>query len=99
VGLTDFDDQPGAMGSVRFGLTGVESNHQTKPVTLSETFSETNSQDVSITGGTCATTLAANTARTLTVTFKPGTLGTESATLSISDTPDPHNVSLTGTGP
>ena len=80
-------------GSVRFGLSGVASfavtNHQTQPVNLSEGFSGTNAADFSITGGTCTASLAASTSCTLTVTFKPGVLGTETATLSISDSPDP----------
>ena len=92
-------------GSVKFGLTGVVAfsitNHQTQPVTLSETFSGTNHSDFSITGGTCTATLGALKACTITVTFKPGALGTESASLSIFDSPDPlgpHAVALS-TGP
>jgi len=91
--------------SVRFGLKGVATlgitNHQTRPVTLSETFSGTNHADFSITGGTCTSTLGASQACTTTVTFKPSVLGTESATLTIADSPDPlspYNVALS-TGP
>lgn len=80
-------------GNVRFGLTGVAAfsvtNHQTQPVSLSESFSGTNAADFSITGGTCTSTLAASTSCSITVTFRPGVLGTESATLTISDSPDP----------
>ncbi len=79
--------------SVKFGVKSMKSfsvtNHQTQPVTLSKGFSGTNAADFSITAGTCATTLAANTACSIVVTFKPGALGTESATLSVSDSPDP----------
>ena len=79
--------------SVKFGVKSAKSfsvtNHQTQPVTLSESFSGTNAADFSITGGTCTTTLAAQTACTIIVTFTPGALGTESATLSVSDSPDP----------
>jgi Cep192 domain 4 len=82
-------------GSVRFGLTGVNSfavvNHQKQPVTLSESFSGTNAADFSITGGTCTSTLAASSSCTITVKFTPGVLGTESATLTIADSPDPLN--------
>jgi hypothetical protein len=95
-------------GSVKFGSTATTSltvtNNQTQPVTLSESFSGTNAADFSITGGTCPTapaTLAAKTSCKVTVTFKPGALGTESAMLSVSDTPDslgPYDVALT-TGP
>jgi hypothetical protein len=94
-----------AFGSVKFGVNsplafGV-TNHQTQTVTLSETFTGTNHADFSITGGTCTATLGALKACTITVTFKPGALGTESASLSISDSPDPlgpHAVALS-TGP
>lgn len=92
-------------GSVTFGLTGVGSlaviNYQTQPVTLSESFSGTNPTDFWVTGGTCTNTLAANSSCSLVVTFKPGVLGTESATLSVTDSPDPlgpYTVALS-TGP
>ena len=92
-------------GSVKFGVKALSSfsvtNHQTRTVTLSESFSGTNVADFSISGGTCTTTLGAGKACTLTVTFKPGALGTESATLSISDSPDPLSPYLVAlsTGP
>ncbi len=80
-------------GSVKFGAKPAASfsvtNHQTRAVTLSESFSGTNASDFSVTGGTCTTTLSAGKACSLTVTFKPGVLGIESATLSIADSPDP----------
>jgi hypothetical protein len=80
-------------GSVKFGVKSAPSfsvtNHQTRPVSLAENFSGTNAADFSITGGTCTTTLPASSSCTLTVTFTPGALGIESATLSISDSPDP----------
>ena len=92
-------------GSVKFGLKGIEAfsviNYQTQRVTLSESFSGTNAADFSITGGTCTTTLAAKTACSITVTFTPGVLGTESATLTVADSPDslsPYAVALS-TGP
>ena len=80
-------------GSVKFGgkalLSLSVTNHQTRTVTLNESFGGTNAADFSVTGGTCGTTLAAGKACSISVTFKPGALGTESATLSISDSPDP----------
>jgi centrosomal CEP192-like protein len=80
-------------GSVKFGTKSVKSfsvlNHQTQPVTLSESFSGTNGSDFSKTGGTCTTTLGAGSSCTITVSFEPGVLGTESATLAILDSPDP----------
>ena len=92
-------------GNVKFGLMGVNVfsaiNHETQPVSLSESFSGTNAADFSITGGTCTSTLAANTSCTINVTFTPGALGTESATLSVADSPDPlspYTVALS-TGP
>ena len=64
-------------------------NHQTRSVTLSKNFGGTNAADFSITGGNCTTTLAAKRSCSIIVTFTPGALGTESATLSVSDSPDP----------
>jgi hypothetical protein len=79
--------------SVKFNVKSAQSftvtNHQTQQVTLSESFSGTNAASFSLTGGTCTTTLGAGKACTVTVTFTPGALGTESATLSLSDSPDP----------
>jgi hypothetical protein len=92
-------------GSEKFGLKPALSfsmtNHQTRTVTLSESFSGTNAADFSVTGGTCTTTLGAGKACSIIVTFKPGALGTESATLSISDSPDPLSPYLVAlsTGP
>jgi alpha-N-arabinofuranosidase len=92
-------------GSEKFGLKPALSfsstNHQTRTVALSESFSGANTTDFSVTGGTCTTTLGAGKACTIVVTFKPGALGTESATLSISDSTDPlspYTVALS-TGP
>jgi hypothetical protein len=82
-----------AFPSVKFGASSVKSfsvtNHQSQAVTLGQSFSGPNASDFSIAGGTCTTTLGALKACTITVTFKPGALGGESATLSISDSPDP----------
>jgi trimeric autotransporter adhesin len=92
-------------GSVKFGLREERAlgvvNHQTQPVTISENFSGMNAADFTITGGTCTTTLAAKSACAIIVTFAPGALGTESATLTVVDSPDPlspHTVALS-TGP
>jgi hypothetical protein len=80
-------------GELKFGVKSAKSfsvrNHQTQRVTLSKTIGGTNAADFSITGGTCATTLAARTGCTIIVTFTPGALGTESAALSVSASPDP----------
>jgi trimeric autotransporter adhesin len=82
-----------AFGSLKFGVKSAQSftvtNHQTQQVTLGKTFSGTNPADFSISSGTCTTTLAAAKACTIVVTFTPGALGTESATLSVADSPDP----------
>ena len=92
-------------GDVEFGSTGVNVfsvvNNQTQPVTLTESFSGTNFADFTITGGSCTGALAAKTACSITVTFTPSVLGTESATLSVADSPDPispYPVAIT-TGP
>jgi len=92
-------------GSVKFGVKAVLSfsviNHQTQPVSLGEGFSGTNSADFSISGGTCTANLGALKSCTIIVSFTPGALGTESASLSVSDSPDPlapYTVALS-TGP
>ena len=80
-------------GDVKFGAKGVQAfavvNHQSQPVTLSESFSGPNATDFSVSGGTCTTTLAADKACSIIVSFSPSVLGTESATISVSDSPDP----------
>jgi hypothetical protein len=65
------------------------SNRQTNAVSLSPSVSGPNAADFSITGGTCTATLAAKTSCSIQVTFTPGVLGSESATLTVSDSPDP----------
>jgi hypothetical protein len=68
----------------------------------SESFSGTNAADFAVTGGgTCGTTLAAMTSCSQKFNFTPGALGTESATLVISDNPDlasPHNIPVAVAG-
>jgi hypothetical protein len=76
------------------------SNKQTNSVslTLPPGFSGTNSNDFSQTGGTCMATLAAKASCTLIVTYAPTQLGTESATMTVTDSPDtlgPYTVSFT----
>jgi len=92
-------------GDVKFGAKGTEAfsvtNHQSQPVALSESFSGSNPSDFSVSGGTCGTILDALKACSLIVTFSPNALGTESATLSVADSPDPlspYTVTIT-TGP
>jgi hypothetical protein len=92
-------------GDVKFGAKGIEAfavvNHQSQPVTLSESFSGANPSDFTVGGGTCTSTLDALKACSIIVYFKPSVLGTESATLSVSDSPDPlspYTVALS-TGP
>ncbi|MGC2445032.1 MAG: choice-of-anchor D domain-containing protein [Candidatus Binatus sp.] len=94
-----------AFGSVKFGVRSMRSfrvtNHQTQRVSLSESFSGANAADFSVSGGTCGTTLAATSRCSIKVTFRPGALGNESATLTVSDSPDPlspYTVALS-TGP
>jgi hypothetical protein len=60
-----------------------------------------NAADFSVTGGSCTTTLGAQKDCSIIVTFRPGALGTESATLTVADSPDPlspYTVALS-TGP
>jgi hypothetical protein len=92
-------------GDVKFGAKGTEAfsvtNHQSQPVALNESFSGANPSDFSVSGGTCGTTLDALTSCSIIVSFSPSVLGTESATLSVADSPDPlspNPVAIT-TGP
>lgn len=82
-------------GSVKFGVKSPQSfsvtNHQTQPVSLSESFTGTNAGDFTISGGSCGTTLAASSVCSIIVTFTPGALGTESAMLTVFDSPDPQS--------
>ena len=80
-------------GSVKDGSKAVKAivvhNYQTNSVSLGEGFSGPNAGDFSVTGGTCTSTLAAKTACSLIVTFAPTAVGTESATMTVTDSPDP----------
>jgi hypothetical protein len=89
-------------GSVKDGTKAVKviavHNYQKIPVSLSEGFSGSNTGDFSVTGGTCTSTLAAASACTLIVTYAPTATGTESATMTVTDSPDslgPYTVSFT----
>jgi len=80
-------------GSVKDGSKAVKviavHNYQTNPVSLSEGFSGANAGDFSVTGGTCTSTLAKTSVCTLIVTFAPVAVGTESAIMTLTDSPDP----------
>jgi hypothetical protein len=79
--------------SVKFGAKTAKSfsvtNRQTRSVTIGETIGGTNAADFSITGGSCTANLAAKATCSILVTFKPGALGTESAAMTFTDSPDP----------
>ncbi len=88
-------------GSVKDGSKAVKGvvvyNYQTNPVSLSESFSGPNAGDSSVTGGTCTATLAAKASCSLYVTYAPTAMGTESATMTVTDSPDllsPYTVSF-----
>jgi hypothetical protein len=92
-------------GKVKFGVKAIGAfsivNHQTQSVTLSKSLGGFNAADFSITGGTCTATLGSDKACSIVVTFAAGALGTESATLSVADSPDPlspYHIALS-TGP
>jgi uncharacterized repeat protein (TIGR03803 family) len=82
-----------AFGSVKDGSKSVKAivvhNFQTSSVSLSEGFTGANPGDFSVTGGTCTSTLAAKAVCTLIVTFAPTAVGTESATMTVTDSSDP----------
>jgi uncharacterized repeat protein (TIGR03803 family) len=84
-----------AFGSVKDGSSKTKSitvhNYQTNAVslTLPPAFSGPNAGDFSVTGGTCTSTLAAKSTCTLIVTYAPTALGTEAASMTVTDSPDP----------
>jgi outer membrane protein assembly factor BamB len=89
-------------GSVKDGTKVTKAilvhNYQTQSVTLSEGFSGPNAGDFSVTGGTCTSALPKASICTLIVTFAPTATGTESATMKVTDGPDPlgpYTVSFT----
>ena len=57
-----------------------------------------NAADFSITGGTCASSLAGKSSCTYTVTFTPSQVGAETATLSVNDADGTQTATLNGTG-
>jgi hypothetical protein len=88
-------------GSVKDGSKAVKvivvHNYQANPVSLSKGFSGPNATDFSVTGGTCTSTLAKASVCTAIVTFAPTAAGAESATMTVTDSPDPlgpYTVSL-----
>jgi hypothetical protein len=98
--------------SLSFGGQNVGSSSSASPVMLSNTgtasltissiaIAGTNSGDFAVATGTaCSTSLAAGANCTINVTFTPTIIGSESASLSVSDnaTGSPQTVPLTGTG-
>lgn len=82
-------------GSVKEGVKAVKAitvhNYQTRPVslTLPPPFIGPNASDFKVTGGTCTSTLAKTSACLLDVTYTPSGVGTESATMTVTDSPDP----------
>jgi hypothetical protein len=97
-----------AFGSVKIGSSKTKSitvhNYQTNAVTLTlpPTFSGLNAGDFSVMGGgTCTSTLGAKSTCTLVVTYAPTALGSEAASMTVTDSPDPlgpYTVAFT-TGP
>ncbi len=94
-----------SIGNTKFGVKVIRTvsvyNKQTNAVSLSRSISGPNAADFTVTGGTCGATLAAKTSCSIQVTFLPGALGSESATLAVADSPDagsPYNVAFTVTG-
>lgn len=95
-----------AFGTVASGKTKAESikvtnRHKTKTLTLSKGISGPNAGDFTATGRKCGASLAPASSCTYVVTFKPtaGSGVPESATFTITDTPDlgsPHHLALSG---
>ena len=77
-------------------------NNQNGPISLSPVAGGANPADFAIAASsTCAATLAANSKCVYSVAFSPTAIGARTATLSLSDSPDPNSpyaISLSGTG-
>jgi len=84
-----------AFGDTKFGTKVIKTvtvtNKQTRSVSLSKSLSGPNVSDFSFSGGTCTANLAAKTSCTILVTFTPGVLGSESATLTVAASPDANS--------
>jgi hypothetical protein len=107
-GTVDMTVSPASesIGNTKFGVkvpnTITVYNKQPHSVSLSKSISGPNAADFTFNGsGTCTGTLAAKTSCTVMVTFTPGALGSESATLTVSDSPDalsPYHVAFSVAG-
>jgi hypothetical protein len=100
--------------TLAFGTTTVAHPNKTKNITLTNlsasslavnegSTSGPNAGDFAVTGGTCGSSVAANSMCTIAITFTPTLHATaESASIAVSigsDPTSPHNIALTGTGP
>ncbi|MGH7814011.1 MAG: choice-of-anchor D domain-containing protein [Candidatus Binataceae bacterium] len=77
----------------------VKNLSKTDPLTLSEAIAGIDASDFNLTGGTCTGTLAPRTYCTYEVIFDPESIGTRTATMTITDSPDtlsPYEVALIG---
>jgi hypothetical protein len=82
-------------------LTTTVTNYQSVAVSLTWSIAGAKSGDFAITGGTCATSLGANSQCTILLSFTPAATGNRSAALTIAASPDsssPHNIGLSGIG-
>ena len=88
-----------AFGSVKVGAKATKiiavHNYQTNAVSLSASFTGSNPGDFNVTGGTCLKptptppwTLGPKAICTLIVTYTPTAVGTEGATMTVTDSPD-----------
>ncbi|ABF43088.1 hypothetical protein Acid345_4088 [Candidatus Koribacter versatilis Ellin345] len=92
--------------SVSFSNQTVNTTSSSRTITLLASGNDLNSISPSISGnfaisgGTCTSTLSYNTTCTITVTFKPTALGTQTGTLTVSSSGaiGPLKVPLSGTG-
>ena len=84
-----------AIPDTKFGAKVIKTvtvyNKQAISVSLSKSISGPNATDFTFSGGTCTGNLAAKTSCTILVTYTPGVLGIESATLTVGASPDPNS--------
>ncbi len=94
-----------APGLLAFGQVGVGTTSASQTVTVSNGGTDTATLsaasitgDFAIAANTCGTTLAANSACSISITFTPAVSGNRTGVLSLPDTQGNHTANLTGSG-
>jgi hypothetical protein len=91
-----------AVGYTAAAMTLTLTNNQSAAISLRMSFGGNNRGDFAIiSGGTCGSSLGAKSKCTVLLTFTPSAASARSATLTLTDSPDPsspYSIALSGTG-